>query len=195
MATLVANAEEKKPNPFAKFFGNIGKGFKNFFVGIGKFFQGYYRKFVDGSLGTKLSFLIFGAGNFYHKQFIKGALFLAVQVLFWVFMIVSPEVNGTPYGFKGLANLALEGSEGTMAFNPETMEMELVGKSESYLMLLFGLTTIAAIILYIIVYFLNISSSYKADQDAKKGIMASTFKQDCGELLDSKFILEILFFA
>ena len=187
MATLVANAEEKKPNPFAKFFGNIGKGFKNFFVGIGKFFQGYYRKFVDGSLGTKLSFLIFGAGNFYHKQFIKGALFLAVQVLFWVFMIVSPEVNGTPYGFKGLANLALEGSEGTMAFNPETMEMELVGKSESYLMLLFGLTTIAAIILYIIVYFLNISSSYKADQDAKKGIMASTFKQDCGELLDSKF--------
>ena len=187
MAAATSTADGKKKNPVARFFSNIGHGFVNFFVGIGRFFAGYGKKFVDGSIGTKLSFFIFGAGNLYHKQFIKGFIFLALQALFWVFMIMSPVVNGTPYGFKALANLALQGSEGRMEYDPVSGEMVLVGKSESYLMLLFGIITIAMIILYIIVYFLNISSSYKADQDEKKGIAASTFRGDCGELLDSKF--------
>ena len=187
MANAVVAAEGKKPNPFKRFFSNIGQGFVNFFAGIGRFFQNYYKIFVDGSIGTKLSFLVFGAGNLYHKQFVKGFVFLALQVLFWVFMIASPVVNGTPYGIEGLKNLALQGSEGTMEFDPITGEVVLVGKSESYLMLLFGIITIAAIILHIILYFLNISSSYKADQDEKKGIRASTFKKDCDDLLDSKF--------
>ena len=186
-SVAIAGEEKKKSNPFLRFFTNIGNGFKNIGLGIAHFFQDYYQKFVDGSVGTKLSFLFFGAGNFYHKQFIKGAIFFALQILFWLFMILSPEINGTPYGFKGLANLALQGSEGKNVYDPVTGEMVLVGKSESYLMLLFGITTIAAIILYIIVYFLNISSSYKADQDAKQGIRASSFKQDCNDLLDSKF--------
>ena len=179
--------EKKKGNPFTRFFAKIGAKIKGLFVGIGHFFQKYYKIFVDGSIGTKLSFIFFGAGNLYHKQFVKGLIFLGLQILFWVFMIVSPEVNGTPYGFGGLKNLALQGSEGTMQFDPATGEVVLVGKSESYLMLLFGIITIAAIILYIILYFVSINSSYKADQDAKKGIRASTFKHDCDDLLDSKF--------
>lgn len=198
METVMSSPAPQKKNIFLRclgavgnFFKGIGLGILNFFksigLGIAHFFKGLYIKFVDGSIGTKLSFLIFGAGNFYHKQFIKGFIFLAIQALFWVFMITSPVVNGTPYGFKALANLALQGSDGKMVYDPVTMEMVLVGKSDSFLMLLFGLTTIAAIILYLVVWCLNISSSYKADQDAKKGVMASTFKQDCGELLDSKF--------
>ena len=38
------------------------------------------KRFADGSLGTKLSHFIFGAGNFYHKQYIKGAIFLLLQI-------------------------------------------------------------------------------------------------------------------
>lgn len=174
---------ENKENHFSNFFKKIGHFFANIGIGIKNFFVNFVKRFVDGSVGTKLSHLIFGAGNLYHKQFVKGFIFLGLQILFWVFMIASPVVNGEPYGFKALANLALQGTEGT--FDPITGDM--VGKSESYLMLLFGIVTIAIIILYIIVWFLNIASSYKADQDNKKGLRASTFKKDCADLLDSKF--------
>lgn len=174
---------EKKDNAFERFFKSIGRGFKNFFVGIKNFFVNFGKRFVDGSIGTKLSHFIFGAGNFYHRQYIKGAIFLGLQILFWVFMIMSPEVNGTPYGFKSLANLSLQGAEAEW----DPIQGIYVGRYESYLMLLFGLVTIAIMILYVIVWLLNISSSYKADQDAKRGIRASTFKKDCSDLLDSKF--------
>lgn len=178
----------KKENRVSKFFKNIGHFFVNLGVGIKNFFVNFIKRFIDGSVGTKLSHFIFGAGNLYHKQFVKGFIFLGLQILFWVFMIVSPRVNGEPYGFQALANLTMQGTEGS--FDPISGEM--IGKSESYLMLLFGIVTIAIIILYIIVWLLNISSSYKADQDRNKGLSASTFKKDCSDLLDSKFHILML---
>ena len=51
-----------------------------FFEPVRKFFSRLSKRFVDGSLGTKLSHFIFGAGNFYHKQYVKGAIFLLLQV-------------------------------------------------------------------------------------------------------------------
>lgn len=178
---------QKKGNPVGRFFKKIGHGFVNFFKKIGNWFVDFGKRFADGSIGTKLSHFVFGAGSFYHKQFIKGFIFLGLQVLFWVFMIGCPEINGTPYGWKALLNLKLGGSEGEYIFDPVTGEMALVGKSEDYLMLLFGLMTIAVIVLYIIVWLANIKSSYKADQDKKKGLSPTSFKADCEELLDSKF--------
>ena len=57
-----------------RFFVNVGKGIANFFVNLYlkcvEFFKEFGRRFVDGSIGTKLSHFIFGAGNFYHKQYI-----------------------------------------------------------------------------------------------------------------------------
>ena len=80
----------KKSNPLS-FLSPIGKAFSNF----GK-------RFSDGSLGTKLSHFIFGAGNFYHKQYAKGAIFLLLQVAIILFMVLCPSINGTPYGYKAL---------------------------------------------------------------------------------------------
>ena len=35
-------------------------------------FSAFCKRFEDGSPGTKLSHLIFGAGNIYHGQYAKG---------------------------------------------------------------------------------------------------------------------------
>ncbi|MBO4872526.1 MAG: sugar ABC transporter permease [Lachnospiraceae bacterium] len=152
---------------------------------IGKAFSNFGKRFVDGSLGTKLSHFIFGAGNFYHKQYIKGFLFLVIQVAILAFMILCPEVNGTPYGWKALRNLSLkyatEGSEfdpvlGFVSFN-----------SDCKLMVLFGFVTIAVVAIYFLVWNMNIQSSYKADMDKKIGKKPTTFTEDLKELLDRKF--------
>ena len=46
-----------------------------FFEKLGNRFSNFRKRFEDGSLGTKLAHFIFGAGNFYHKQYVKGAIF------------------------------------------------------------------------------------------------------------------------
>ena len=171
--------KNKKPNVFVRLWDSV----RNWFVFFGK-------RFVDGSLGTKLSHFIFGAGNFYHGQIIKGLLYLLLQVGIICFMVFCPEVNGTPYGYKALINLQLGGTEGR-TFDPETGEYSN-SVSDDKLQLLFGLVTIAVIIIYVLLWLSNIKSSYKADTDQKEGKKPTSFKQDCGALLDNRFHILML---
>lgn len=163
--------------------------FVEFWKKIGNWFVNFHKRFVDGSIGTKLSHFICGAGSFTHKQWIKGSIYLLIQALFILFMVICPEVNNTPFGYKALANLKLQGVEGGVV-NPVTGRVEEA--SNSRLFLLFGLVTIAICILYLIVWLSNIKSSYKADMDKKKGLKPTTFKEDCKALLDSKFHVTML---
>lgn len=179
----MAKVEYAKANKKPNFFVRTWDAIKNFFVDFGK-------RFVDGSIGTKLSHFIFGAGNFYHGQIIKGFLFLILQVGIILFMVLCPEINGTPYGWKALVNLQLGGQEVGTEFNPETGTR--TPPTDDNLRLLFGIVTIAVIIIYFIVWYTNIKSSFKADLDVKQGKKASSFKQDCSELLDSKFHILML---
>ena len=151
---------------------------------IVEFFSSFGKRFVDGSIGTKLSHFIFGAGNFYHGQIIKGILFLLLQVGIILFMVLCPQVNGEFYGYKALINLKLGGFEGG-EFDPATGEF--VNPSNDMLRLLFGLVTIAVIILYFVIWLSNIKSSYKADTDVKQGKKPTTFVEDLKELLDTRF--------
>ena len=186
--TAVAEPKAKKSNPVARFFKAIGRGFVNFFkklgLGIARKFQNFGERFKEGSVGTKLSHFIFGAGNFYHHQWIKGTLYLLLQVGIILFMVLCPEVNHTPYGYKALVNLQLAGHE------PDAIHG--IRGSDSVLMLLFGIVTIFVIFAYILLWLSNIKSSYLADKDVKEGRKPTTFKQDCAALLDNRFHILML---
>ena len=150
----------------------------------------FTRRFKDGSIGTKLSHFIFGAGNIYHKQYIKGLLFLLLQIGIILFMVLCPEINNTPYGYKALLNLSLKNLSEGGAFDPTTGVF--THGSDCKLIILFGFVTIAVIIIYFILWDKNISSSFKADNDLKVGKKPSSFKQDLSELFDSKFHVTML---
>ena len=152
---------------------------------IAKSFSDFGKRFVDGSPGTKLSHLIFGAGNFYHKQYLKGLLFLLLQVGILALMILCPSVNNTPYGWKALANLSLKNVTNGGDFDPLTGQF--TSGSDCKLMVLFGFVTIAMIVIYFMLWNLSIASSYKADMDKKIGKKPSSFREDLRELLDSRF--------
>ncbi|MCR5664019.1 MAG: sugar ABC transporter permease [Oscillospiraceae bacterium] len=157
----------------------------SFLERLGKAFSDFGKRFADGSPGTKASHFIFGAGNFYHKQYVKGALFLLLQLGILALMIFCPSVNGTPYGWKALANLSLKNvTEGKIDIFSGTM---LVRPSDCKLMVLFGFATIAMIIIYFLLWNLNIESSRKADLDEKIGKKPTSFKEDLAELLDGRF--------
>lgn len=81
------------------------------FKGIGKFFVNFGKRFKNSSIHTKIGHVVMGYGNFVRKQFVKGFLFLAIQVLFILFMIASPKVNGVPLGGESIVNFFTLGEE------------------------------------------------------------------------------------
>ena len=161
----------------------------SFLSSIGKAFSDFGKRFSDGSIGTKLSHFIFGAGNFYHKQYIKGFLFLLMQVAIILFMVLCPSINGTPYGYKALLNLPLNNLSAGGEFNEFG---EMTTASDCKLIILFGFVTIAVIVIYFIIWIKNIESSYKADMDRKIGKKPTTFREDLQSLLDQKFHITML---
>ncbi len=169
--------KNKQPNFFVRTWYDI----KEFFVNFGK-------RFRDGSVGTKISHFIFGAGSFYNGQIIKGVIFLLLQIIIILFMVLCPEVNSTPFGYKALGNLALGGEETHI----DPITAQTVPATDDKLRLLFGLVTIAVIVLYIIIWLANIKSSYKADMDRKIGKKPTSFTEDCKELLDNRFHILML---
>ena len=156
------------PNFFVKtipgFFIKIGRGTKNFFVTFGK-------RFVDGSIGTKLSHFIFGSGNLFRGQIIKGIIYLLLQVGFVLYMVLCPGIKGPnntmiPTGWQSLVNLGLNQADVVPdnRWTPNTV----ISSPNSFLYMLVGLATIAIIILYIIVWLSNIKSEYLADTAVKE---------------------------
>ena len=133
---------------------------------IGNLFLKAYDKFTfkfrKGSIHTKISYLIMGYGNFTRKQIGKGIIFLTTQIAFLMLMISSPvlpENKGTPLGIKAIMNLRHLGKNPGSPFEQG---------DNSLLMLLYGIFTIVIIISTCVVYFIQINSSYKLDQLAKK---------------------------
>ena len=174
------------PNFFTKklpgFFVNLGKGIKNGFIR-------FVKRFTEGSIGTKLSHLIFGAGNLYRGQIIKGLIYLLLQGGLIALFVGCPEVTGpnnvkVPLGYKALQNLVLKGTEGGEF---DRMTGKITPASSSQLMLLFGLVMIGMIIFYIIIWNSSINSSVCADRDVKEGRKPTTFKQDLQNLVDGRF--------
>ena len=171
------------------FFVRIGRSVKNFFVGIKNGFVNFHERFVDGSVGTKVSHFIMGAGNLAHKQIAKGLIYLFIQILFVLFMVLCPVVNSTPFGYKALVNLTTLGTNGQGGFDDKGHAIEV---DNSMLMLLFGVVTLGVIALYVGLWLSNIGSSYKADNDERFGAGPTSFKRDLAEMLDSKFHVTML---
>lgn len=167
---------------------------QNVFVRIGRaiasWCNNFHKRFVNGTIGTKVSHFVMGAGNIYHKQYAKGALFFVIQALFVLFMVLCPQVNETPLGYQALVNL------GTLGYDPTPGEIGPDGLPKivpnSMLILLFGVVTIGVIALYLITWFANISSSAKADEDVRSGGHPTTFKKDLADLLDKNFHVTML---
>jgi len=148
---------------FFNFFKDIGvsiaNAFKSFASGIKNFFVVFCRRFRDGNAATKISHIIMGFGNFYHKQIVKGAIFLLFEIGFILFMVLCPQVNDTPFGYKAIQNFITLGTEEGDIFTPA---------DDSMLMLLFGVVTFCIIILFFILYLSNLASAYKAECDKRK---------------------------
>lgn len=142
-----------------------------------------FRRFRQGSVHTRLSYLIMGWGNLSRGQIVKGLSFLAAQIAFIFFMV-----------FRG-ARLVV----GFFTLGTETARVEIVdgfpvnvAGDNSMLFLLYGVLTFALIVAFVCLYFVNISSSYRTDVCVRSGKKPPSFFDDVRALLDSEFHVTML---
>ena len=175
----------------------IAKKRSSFFEPIINFFTGFHDRFKKGSIGTKLSHFICGAGNIYHKQYVKGFILLALQIIFVLFMVLCPGVQRgwadkdvpkmVQFGYIALANLITLGTDqGGKTIIVDGVPTKTQA-DDSQLMLLFGIVTIAVICVYIFVWLINIKSSALADKAVEEGKKPTSIVDDWKSLLDDRF--------
>jgi arabinogalactan oligomer/maltooligosaccharide transport system permease protein len=124
-----------------------------------------------------------GFGNFYHKQFAKGLIYLLLEAGFILLMVLCPKVNNTPLGYKALVNFGTLGTEAGDIFTKA---------DDSMLMLLFGVVTMGIIVLFFILYLSNLASAWKAECEKRTKGKVPSFRDDLRELVDNRFHVTLL---
>lgn len=183
----------------AGFFGKI-------FSTIGKGIQGYGSRFAKGDFGTKLSYIIMGAGNIFHGQIVKGLLMLACEVGYFYYMAVfglrqlqKMYCNNVPVldnnGNKIATVNGMVGSEPTQVIAKPGLlgtTYETVYGDDSSVILLFGVLTILITIIFFFVYIGNTKSAYATYEIKRAGKKPMNIVEEIKDLLDARFHITLL---
>lgn len=174
---------KKLPGRIVAFFKAIGRFFVKLFTGIGKGVANYVTRFIKGDIAVKLSYLIFGFGNFAKGQIIKGLLFLATEVAY-IYFIIS-------FGWPNLSKFGTLGTAVTQIVADGPFKKTVWGHN-SMLILLYSVVTIAVTLAFLFIYIANTKSAYKLQQLKAEGKHIMTFKEEAKEFLDGKFHITML---
>ena len=161
---------EKKSTPFSK----ITSAVSNFF-----------QHFKEGSLTTKLSYLIMGFGCIANKQFFRGFIYLLIEIAFILFMVS----NGTYY-LSMLSTLGIN-EKGQVWDEVQQIYVYTQGDN-SMLLLLFGVATIFVIVAFLVAYVLSVNNAYKNEVLLKNGKRIPKLKDDIRYFLDEGFHITVL---
>ena len=180
------------------FFKNIGLGIVNFFkkcgIGIRDEFVDIGTTFTKGNWAVKLSFLIFGFGNFYYGQILRGILFLLFEVVFIGYMIVPSGglywlAKGNWFKIGSTVGTVQGGLvENKINYNGiEIVTSDWVAGDDSVRVMLYGLLTFAFIFAFIYTWRVQVKQCRICMDITAKGKKIRSGKDDVKSLLDDQF--------
>ncbi|WP_077957445.1 sugar ABC transporter permease [Listeria monocytogenes] len=118
--------------------------------------KNYFNIFKNGSVSTRLSYVIMGAGNLAHKQIAKGLLFLFSELAFLFFLVF--------YGITLIQGMATLGTVNqSWNFDKSLGIMVRTPGDNSMLMLIYGIMTVVICVLFIFLYLANIRSASQVE--------------------------------
>lgn len=165
----------EKKNSLANFFSNIGHGIGEFFI-----------HFIHGDIITKLSYFIMGLGSLLRGQIVKGLCFLAVQVLYILYMIRS--------GAYYLGMLSTLGENSQIKVWDEAKQIYRMQTGDnSMLLLLFGVGVVLLSIIMFCLYVWQTKIAYENECLIKQGKKPNNFREDFRDMFDKKYSATILF--
>lgn len=171
---------------------NLGKGILRFFVkcglGIKNEFLDIVTTFTKGNWAVKLSFLIFGFGNFYYGQILRGLLFLVFEVVFIAYMIL-PSGGlywiGKCQWFQTGKTIGTE--QGRTEFHPIYDTPYWIEGDDSVKVLLYGLLSVIFIIAFIYTWRIQIKQCRICMNITASGKKVKSGKDDLKSLVDDQF--------
>lgn len=163
------------------FFKTCGLAIKNEFVDIGTTFS-------KGNWAVKLSFFIFGFGNLFYGQVMRGILFLLFEVIFIAYMIIPS--GGIYWLSKGQwfqTGETIGTVQGGYQYN-EIYDTDVwVKGDDSVKVLLYGLLTIIFIIAFVYTWRLQVKQCRICMDITSRGKKIKSGKDDLKSLLDDQF--------
>ncbi len=150
------------------------------------FLKGAFIALIKGDWGVKLSAIIMGMGYFARKQFIKGLLMTIVQIGLIAFII-----NGCTTYLVDFTTLGTQQWQEPQ-IDWDTMTQYQPPYDNSFTILLFSVITIIAIILFVVVWLLNLRGVYKLQLLKESGKKVNNFLADIKMYLNEKFHITLL---
>ena len=156
-----------------------------------------FNTFTKGNWAVKLSFLIFGFGNIYYGQILRGVLFLLFELIFLFYMFVPLAGNPTGFGVYWLskANLFKLGETiGNQQGYLDKVKDPVWGTTtiwvpgdDSVKVLLYALLTIIFIIGFIATWRMQVKQCRICMDITAQGKKIKSGKEDLQSLLDDQF--------
>ena len=158
------------------FFLKIWLSIKGIFVNIGNAAK-------HGDWKTRMSFGVMGFSQLARKQYLRGLMFLAYELLFIAYMV-----------FFGAGQLAMFGTLGTVQRGEYETEWgyAYTEGDNSLLILLYGILTIIFIVAFVYAYYQNIKSAYNTQltEEAKQHL--ATAQEDLKSFTDERYHTTLL---
>lgn len=124
-----------------------------------------------GNALTKCSFFVFGLGNILNKQFVRGFIFLAVEIAYICYMAA--------FGIRSIGNFITLGTvEQGKTYNEALGIYEYTAGDNSMLFLLYGVITIVLTLAVILAACISMKSAYCTQIRRERGMHIPTFKDD-----------------
>ena len=165
-------------------------GIKKIFLGIKNGFVDIGTTFAKGNWAVKLSFFIFGAGNLYYGQIMRGLLFLFFELVFIAYMIIP---SGGIYWLSKCNFFQVGNTIGTQqgAFQEvtqygETMKVWVAG-DDSVKVLLYGLLTVVFVVAFVWTWRQQVKQCRICMDITAQGRKIKSAKDDLRSLVDDEF--------
>ena len=176
-------------------FGKLGLRIwtliKTFVLAIRDEFVDIGQTFIKGNWAVKLSFLVFGLGNLYYGQIMRGVLFLLFEIAFVVYMFLIPE--GGWHDLR-IAHILQTGNtvgenSGMMVPDPNSKYGAEIWQEgdESTRTLLWALLALIFIISFIYTWRLQVKQCRICMDITASGKKIKSGKDDLKSLLDDQF--------
>ncbi len=145
----------------------------------------FWKEFAQGDIWVKGSCLVMGLGCIKRGQIVKGLMYLAAEVLFFLFFF--------GFGWKYLSHILTLGENAQLkVWNEDLQIYQRVPGDNSMLILLFSVLTVAVTVVFICLWFINLKSAVHLYQLEKAGKEIPSLQQDTSSLLNDRFHITLL---
>ena len=140
---------------------------------------------AKGSIWTRLSFFVMGAGCVRYKQYVRGLIYFLTEIGFFYFF--------RNFALQYLSKFNTLGTETQKkVWNDELQIFQRFPGDNSMLILLYSVLSLAVVLVFLYIWYANIRDSWNAQQNLEQGRKIDSFRDDLRSLTHERFHMTLL---